>query len=241
MKKILLSLFALLLLTGISNAQVFSLSVDGELLGDTVTVYGDPAASGIDFGCIFTNNTDNNVNIKVRRNQVSMLEGTSSYFKWNQTLAPTIDMSEAYLINAGESTPDDFFKVYYQPYGQIGISIIEFTFFNINVENEYITLVIKFNTTSDDIDENILRNMTVSDIYPNPAKDIVSIDFDIPRDVETASVKIVNVLGSIVKEQSIERGSNKLSIDVSDLNDGIYFYSMFINEELYKTERLVVK
>jgi len=242
MKKILLSLIVLIVTGGFTFAQVFTLTNnEGEPLGDTVTVYGDPEVSGIDFGAIFTNNKDENVNISVRRDTIHMLVGTSSYFKWNQTLAPSVDLSEAYIVNAGESTPVDYFKVYYQPYGQIGISIIQFRFQNINSENEFVKLIIKFNTTSDDIDENIIRNMTISDLYPNPAQDMISIEYDMPREVESANVRIVNVLGSVVKEVPLDTRDNKLSIDVSNLNDGIYFYSIFINDELYNTEKLIVK
>lgn len=242
MKKIILSFFIILLFVSFSNAQSFSLSVDDTVLGDTVTVYGDPDASGIDFTAIFNNNTDNNANIKVRRDQLSMVEGTTSYFKWSQPYAPTVDLSLAFIVNAGESTPENFFQAYYQPNGSIGISLIEFNFFNINVENEYVKIVVKFNTTSaEDIDENIIRNMTISDIYPNPAKDFITIDYDMPLEVETSSIRVINVLGSVVKEQELNTRDNKLKLDVSDLNDGIYFYTIFINNEPFRTEKLIVK
>lgn len=241
MKKTILSLLIIVAAISSLNAQVYTLSVDGEPLGDTVTVYGDPEAAGMEFEAVFTNNTDNNANIKVRRNQVLMLEDATSYFKWNQTYSPLIDMSEAYLVGAGESLPSDFFKAYYQPKGNIGISIIEYTFFNVSVENEFVTLVIKFNTTSDDIDENIIRNMTVSNAYPNPASDILNLDFDFPVEVESASVRIVNVLGSVVAQQDINTMDNKIGLDISNLNDGIYFYSLFINDEVYRTEKIIIK
>ncbi len=58
-------------------------------------------------------------------------------------------------------------------------------------------------------------------IYPNPANTVLNIE-----NMEDASkVEIFNVVGSVVK--TIEVGSQNATIDVSDLNKGIYFVSVY--------------
>ncbi len=242
MKKILLSILIMISFFGVVNAQIYTLSVDGEILGDTVIIYGDPESPGMQFEAVFTNNDDVGADIQVIRHVISEIEESSNYFRWVATYSPTTNMSgESLFLAPGESSPDDSFISYYSPGGIVGKTLIEFKFQNTGVENKFIKIVLQFDTTTDDIGENILNNMSVSNIYPNPASDMVNLNFDFPLEVKEAEVKIMNVLGSVVSEQNIDTKSNKASIDISNINDGIYFYSILINGEIYKTEKLIVK
>ena len=63
------------------------------------------------------------------------------------------------------------------------------------------------------VEENISDAVTM---YPNPANDIVNIVCH-----ENSEVIIYNATGSEIKRQNIEEGCT--SIDISDLNDGVYF------------------
>ncbi len=242
MKKTIL-IFSIILI-GITSgySQSLSLYADGSILGDTVTVYGDPTSPNIEFTANLKNNTTNGAIIKVRRHEISLVETTLNYFKWVQTYSPTIDLSlESFLVASDETTPDETFICYYQPNGIVGKSLIEYTFFNINIENEEVKLVVKFDTSTDDIDENILNNTFVSDIYPNPANTLVNIDYDFPIDVNSANIKIVNVLGSVIKDKVMDVRDSKIQIDISGMESGVYFYSIFVNEEILKSNKFVVR
>ena len=62
-------------------------------------------------------------------------------------------------------------------------------------------------------------------MYPNPARNdlYLTVDLELPSNV---SVQIYNMLGSKVIKKDfnrLQRGSNKLRIDISELDDGIYF------------------
>lgn len=74
---------------------------------------------------------------------------------------------------------------------------------------------------------NALRNMQV---YPNPAKDMLHIDLEEPA--KGLNIKIVNLLGSIVKSSTPTLQQNN-SIDISDLNNGIYLLVIENNGERY--------
>lgn len=242
MKKTILSLLFVLMTFGYVNAQVYSLSTDEVLLGDTVTIYGDPEASGIEFSAVFTNNDDVGAIIRVERSVISSVDGSSNYFRWVNTNNPQEDISgEDLLVQPGESSPDDDFIAYYVPNGVVGSTLIEYSFLNISDVNKLIKVVLKFDTTTDDIDENIHKNTKVSDIYPNPAYGSVSIDYNMPLEVKSARIRIVNVLGSVVKDINIDTRDNRINLNISDLTDGIYFYSIIINNELLNTKKLIVR
>lgn len=75
---------------------------------------------------------------------------------------------------------------------------------------------------------------------PNPAKGYTLIPYSIPNEILTAQIVLRNLLGSIVKTETIHSGTEKVRIDTSSLNNGIYIYSLVINNQPVESKRLVV-
>ena len=243
MKKILLFIAALFITTYYSNAQSFSLEWEGEVLGDTITVNPNSGASvDIVFEALFHNKTNDDVYIKVARTQILIVEGTVNYFCWGACYPPHVDTSGMYMIipGGGYSNVGDF-SGHYEINETIGVSLVEYTFYNMDNPDEFVKIIVRFDSTTTGIEDNIFNNVWISDVYPNPATNLVSIDYDITPAVKEASVKIVNILGSVVKEQSIRIGDNKMSLDISELTGGIYFYTLFINGDVYRTKKLIIR
>lgn len=68
-------------------------------------------------------------------------------------------------------------------------------------------------------------NLTITDIYPNPAKDIVNIVVS-SNELSTARLQIVDVLGKVVTLEDDIRilpGENKIQVNTSSLQKGFYF------------------
>jgi hypothetical protein len=79
------------------------------------------------------------------------------------------------------------------------------------------SIVVDDCTTS--INENTLGNAL--DIYPNPARDIVTIA--VPAG-ETYSVKVTNLLGAVVYSETINK--EKASINLATIARGVYFITV---------------
>ena len=79
-----------------------------------------------------------------------------------------------------------------------------------------------------------------SNAYPNPANNTVSFDYNMPYDVNSASVAIYNMMGQEVVRQDLNLGGSRADINVSDLNEGVYFYSLIVNNQTVKTNKFVV-
>lgn len=242
MKKIILSMAVLLVTAFYANAQDFTLSVHGEVVGDTV-VPDSTNTHEIVFEAIFTNHTNNTALIKVARNIIYLMDGDTTYFCWGACYPHFVDTSGMYMeIPAGGSSGElDFSAHYLYHEDVIGVSLIEYIFYNMDNPEEFVKVVVKYDTSPDGINEAILNNISVSEIYPNPASDVVNIDYDMPYEVKEASVKIVNILGAVVKEQQINTRYNKMRINITDLTGGIYFYSLTINGEIYSTKKLIIR
>ena len=81
----------------------------------------------------------------------------------------------------------------------------------------------------------IKQEVSVS-IAPNPATDFVSINLN---GIETAAIKIVDVLGNTVFRDSYFSGVKK--IDVSNFKNGIYFVMIESNGIKTMTRKVVIK
>jgi len=81
------------------------------------------------------------------------------------------------------------------------------------------------------IDE-LNRNLTAS-IYPNPASDVLSVDFKLekPKNVE---IKLYDLSGSLIKAKSygvLRSGKMNIKLSTSDLKDGLYFLSLNVGKQ----------
>ena len=228
----------------------YALSWDGEPLGDTVTVKGDPAETELIFHAIFTNNSSDSDSVLVKRELLSVLDGVHDQLCWGLCYAPNTDpvfiSPSGIRIEAGQSTEDFVFSGHYlsqeydMPIGVIGTSVFKYTFFNANDEDENIVVVVEYDTSPDGIAEHLMANGFVSEIYPNPATTFANIDYELTPQVKKASLRVINLLGAVVKDVELNKNASNHRLDVSNLTRGVYFYSVIINNEVYKTKKLIV-
>ncbi|RLD45372.1 MAG: hypothetical protein DRI89_01290 [Bacteroidetes bacterium] len=243
MKKIkLLTIASILLLALSMNAQDLVLTWEGDTLGDVVTVWGEPGANEIVFQAVVHNNTDQWMKTKVRRNQLDMVEGTSSYFCWGICYPDDVlESQDSILIVSGGSSVDTAFSGQYLPNSKIGTSLVEYIFYNQENEDQQVKVLVKYWASPESIDEGMTNGGSISDIYPNPATTVVSIDYSIPPGLNNARISIVNIYGNVVKELEIDRNAHKLTVDISDMESGIYFYTMLIGNNIYETKKLIIQ
>jgi hypothetical protein len=66
----------------------------------------------------------------------------------------------------------------------------------------------------------------ISDPVPNPANGQTRIDYRLPTGKATGKIVICNVDGQTIKTYDVNKGSNTIIIETSDLSQGIYYYSL---------------
>ena len=79
-----------------------------------------------------------------------------------------------------------------------------------------------------------------SNAYPMPARDVVNFDYNFSSNVN-AEIAIYNMMGQEVLRSAINGMSGKASINVSDLADGVYFYSLIVNGIVERSNKLVIR
>ncbi|HYV95187.1 MAG TPA: T9SS type A sorting domain-containing protein [Chitinophagales bacterium] len=82
----------------------------------------------------------------------------------------------------------------------------------------------------------------IINVFPNPATDVSDLFFQLEKD-DVVSLKIMNTLGQPVYASDMgmmHHGNHHASMCVSDLSNGIYFISLQIGKNIYRS-RLVVQ
>lgn len=124
-----------------------------------------------------------------------------------------------------------------------GISSVRYIAFNKSNPTE--ALEVEFNFVVEERVEKVniysSRNITLQDVYPNPASDFAFVEYKVDQDNVKARISLHNVLGNVVGEYELSPLETKAKLQTSDLNAGIYFYTLYVNGEAVMTRKLVVK
>jgi hypothetical protein len=164
----------------------------------------------------------------------SLCYGSTTTQSGNVTIAANSTIPPAHATGTfGLSTDFDAFV-------SSGTAQVMYTLFNAGNLNDSVSVVLNYNMTAAAGIESIATNYNVSNISPNPASVSVSINYDLKNTPQPASVKIYNMLGTLVRTVSLETYSSNTKIDITSLEEGMYFYSVVIGGKAVKTSRLVV-
>lgn len=227
--------FIFLLIANIGIAQnPLSLSWDGEPIEETMLVVGNVTDGEIVANLIVTNNTSENMDVKVRREEIDMVEGTSSYFCWaGNCYPPFVNESSTYqTIVAGGSSADGDFSGHYTHSGHYGDSFIEYEFFNVNNETENVKVIVQFAATITDIESNDEETVKV---FPNPVVNILNIQ---ANNVE--QIELYDMCGKLVFDVINENpGSSLNTINCEDFNPGMYFLIIRSNTKVSSSKVLI--
>jgi len=90
--------------------------------------------------------------------------------------------------------------------------------------------------------EELTENDVEISAYPNPASGSdVTVTYDVAKNVDHAEIVMYDLVGKELNSYVLNTNENKLKLNVSDLNSGVYFYAIKVNKKILKTERLIVK
>jgi hypothetical protein len=85
------------------------------------------------------------------------------------------------------------------------------------------------------------ESISLSDVYPNPSNRVAQFDYKIKKQGAQAKIVINSFIGNPIAEYVLDPERPSLSINVSDFNPGIYFYTLFVDNKNIVTKKLQVK
>jgi hypothetical protein len=256
MKKILLLAFSVFTSVAIF-AQVSLYNDNAEIIeGDTIifthavdTVNPFPVFEHKNFVNVI-NETNDSIVVRVRREEVSIIQGTDDYFCWKVCYGavaagtrPVWESPDVVDFLPGDTaTGDNDLSVYIAANNNKGEALYRYTFVDtsdvlgFNDRSIYIKYILTYTTS---IKEKQASQVSFN-VYPNPANDRVTIDFD--KGVgQNLSVEVKDILGKQIETVAVNTSMKKLQLDLSSYSKGIYFVSVSNNQQIVKTKKLIVK
>ena len=85
------------------------------------------------------------------------------------------------------------------------------------------------------------RHITLYDVYPNPAVEHANAAYKMSSDQVKAKILVHNIIGNVVGEYTLSPLDSSVRIDTESLSAGIYFYTLYIENEGVMTRKLIVK
>lgn len=79
-----------------------------------------------------------------------------------------------------------------------------------------------------------------SSIFPNPSSTTASISYEMKEQYSHGKIVVYDMLGNSVKEIAIADKQGVARLNVSDLNEGVYFYSIVLDNKAITTQKLIV-
>jgi hypothetical protein len=194
-----------------------------------------------------TNTGSTQQTYKAKRYDVTLNAGADAYFCFAGTCygPSTLVSPDNLVLNAGQSASQlagnyNMLVADLDEGSTVGLSVIKYTFFNVNTAADSVQLTVRYNGAPTNIKENGLNIQHVM-LSPNPASQNSILNIKASGN-SSAKISIYNSLGSIVSEEKAEliKGENKINLSLSNLNSGIYFVNIENNTGKL-TKRLIVK
>lgn len=231
MKKFYTILIFAIITTSISAQDIIIKNLDNEVInGQTVQVAADVNEdfnSG-NLSLLIQNQTSNSLELKVKKEYIDILEGTSNDFCWDGACLPPFTMETGALTFAPGETYDDF-SVHYHCQGIEGSSTVKYTIFEEDGPEAF--FIVEFSTDFTSLSSQFISELSV---FPNPAQS----NFSITVSNNISNIEICNVLGELIYSTSIS--NQHVNIDCSKWSNGLYFIRTFDGNNLVKTQKLIV-
>lgn len=245
MKKIIPFLIILFISGFYANAQLVILDkTNTDITNDTITVNGTVEDNYFKVQIYFSNTGEENVEVFVRKHELNMVDGADNSFCWNGTcFSPSVFDVEDPIVLGSEQTSvaEDFYTEFFT--GNVaGVSQVMYEFYDDSDSFETVTITIIFDIA---VASNI-AGFEASDKWklhearPNPARDHTWIDYNLPVGAQNAQIVVRNLLGNQVYTENLSIGSERARINTSGLSNGIYIYSLVIDNQVVQSKRLVV-
>lgn len=124
-----------------------------------------------------------------------------------------------------------------------GNSSVKYVFYNTSNTNERIEADLNY-IIKEKTKEGVLyssADIKLSDVFPNPVKEIAIFNYNYYNPDKEVKLVIHSVLGSIVSEFDLSPYESSLKIPVNEYNPGVYFYTLYIENEGVATKKMVVR
>lgn len=124
-----------------------------------------------------------------------------------------------------------------------GSSSVKFRFFDVTSSADLLDVEVNY-TIKEKAKEGIFFASDVvelSDVFPNPVREKAIFNYTYLNPEKEGRLVIHSVLGSVISEFTLSPYDSRLVIPVTDYNPGVYFYTLYIDNEGVATKKMVIR
>ncbi len=219
----------------LADAQSIEVLTDSEVVG----VIGSKISTNIKL----RNNSKKTIHVRVKRVERQLSTGQSNYFCWGDdcyTVGTTL-LPKIITLKPGQTTTH--FKSVLKAGISESESAVKYIFYNNDNPTDETEFEVLYNIIDNKPKSLLLRNHSISmtNVYPNPVNTFAIIDYNIIKNGISAKIIVYNVLGGNVGEYQLQRHDTNLKIHTADFKPGVYFYSVYVDNENIATRKFIVK
>jgi hypothetical protein len=189
----------------------------------------------------FRNTSDKVITLIIRRVNGQIGSTQKNYFCLDSNC---LDQKvEDYIIKIEPGQVLNNFQVALEAGLVSGESALKYVAYSKSNPGQSVEFELNFNVTEKPEKESIYssRFVTLHDVYPNPAIDQAVVDYKILNDKVEAKIVVHNLLGNVVGEYSLPILENLVRVKTDELSAGIYFYTLYVDNESVMTRKLIVR
>jgi|GEM_PF-168148 hypothetical protein len=209
---------------------------EGELTHEQVITVNGSLDESVVYAYIDVRNDDElPIDVRVRRVENNLVEGSDNVFCWGVCYSNTIDTSSM-AINIEPGAVSQEFSGDYSPEGHEGTTSISYYFYDERNPDNEIGVEVHYKVESTSIRETAFESGIKS--YPVPADDMLNVEFKLKAHHD-ATLTVHNMLGKVVMRKPVSP-DGMMHLNTSKLQDGIYFYTIQNQNRVAATRKFVV-
>lgn len=201
---------------------------------DTVFLPNDGHGDQVDAFFGYQNLTSSTIEFKVRKEVI--FQDPEADFSFCIGDCYTGNLSQPSTLNPNEMVAStDAMGLHTIYVGPSEPALVKYTFFRTDDESDKVSFYVGYGTGTGVREGDIMKVLRA---FPNPATNVVNIDFAAPE--QDAFLVIKNLTGKEVYRAAISNVGRK-QISVSSFSPGVYLYGVESNDRMLCTKKLLIK
>jgi len=241
----------LILIVSLSKAQlkIKDPSTNADVL-PAYYVQVTPGSATQSFDFEIHNDYSTSKTIKVKRYILQQSIGQDVYYCFGSNCYtansnPVFIPNQNVTISAGGMLPNGAgtygLKTDFDDNSVLGTSVVRYTMYDVNNVSDSVSFVVTYDVAAIGIKKNEELSFKLNFCSPNPATNFVTIPYELKQNVTNAKIVLHNILGNKVKELEINDLKGNAHLELSQLEEGVFFYSLQINQKLFSTKKLIIE
>lgn len=219
----------------------FELMAQSFEVGEVQEVYKGFIGETVKVPLRFTNTTDRPLTLVIRRVSANLGGTQKNYFCPEKGCLDQHVEDFTIRLEPNQSLTD--FEIGLDAGLANGISSVKYLVFNRYNSAESVEVDLNFAVEERSAKLDIFTHpqIILHDVYPNPVVDYAYVNYDLINTETEAKIIIHNILGNPIDEYNLPAAENKVKIRAESMNAGIYFYTLYLDNEGVVTRKLIVK